>query len=82
MVAAKAAVQETKAEYDVLLQESRDPAFIKEYGTETLTELKDVAKGEWQAALRFVDCRFFLCRFSVFECTVLNCIVFSLCSAF
>ncbi len=54
MVAAKAAVQETKAEYDVLLQESRDPAFIKEYGTETLTELKDVAKGEWQAAVRCV----------------------------
>ncbi len=47
-------MQETKAEYDVLLQESRDPAFIKEYGTETLTELKDVAKGEWQAAVRCV----------------------------
>ena len=52
MVTARAAVTENKAEYDVLLQESRDPSFIKTYGAEVLAEVKDAAKGEWQAAVK------------------------------
>ena len=52
VVTGKAAVTENKQEYDVLLQESRDASFIQTYGAEVLSEVKDAAKADWQAAVK------------------------------
>lgn len=53
---AEEALVKTKADYDISLEEYRDPAFIEYHGVEVMMALKEKCKAVHTDADRYINC--------------------------